>query len=370
MEENLKKLISGLLMIVVLSAIFSLFLMVFYVKAADIDRVRNCMLMQNQQKKQPVEPKRIPRITRWDFTFKLPVTGEKDSYHWVVKGGIGQSIDPDKDRISPFYGKFMENGEPVVLKSPTAIFDKNRRALTSTTNVLIEMPWSAITGRGFRFNIDDRFCKIFNNSHTTIEKEKAGASSMVGNPAPPAADDADDTAGKDKKQSVLQIDSKQFYYYGDDNRQVWKENVFAWDSSGVIKADRMEAIHYSDEEKAENPELSSVKKIICTGNVKIDQGTKWAVSDTAIHIVKTDILILTVDPGKRAVYWEESSDKTTVTRVSARKIISYRKENRFDAIEGQETALNIPRGDVDKIRILGFDSKKLGLFVSKMRKEK
>jgi len=369
MEKNFKKLISGLLVIIVLSMIFSFFLMVFCVKAADKERVQRLILREKQRKDLPVEPERAPEITRWDFNFRLPVTGQKDLYRWEVKGGMGRSIDSVKDRISPFVGEFMEDSEPVMLRSPTVIFDKNKRVLTSTTDVLIDLPWAKIAGRGFRFNMEDRFCKILNDCHTTIEKSEAGASPMMGNPGQVVADESSDTAGKAKKPNILKIDSRKFYYYGSEGRQVWAEEVFAWDSNGVIKADRMEAFNYSDEEKAKNPNLSGIKRIVCTGNVKIDQNTKWAVADTTVYMAESDVLILTAKPGKKATYWEESADKATATKVSANEIISYRKKNSFQATKGQQTTFDIPRSEINKVSILGFDSKKkLKLFGPKPKR--
>ena len=379
MDQNLKRLISGILIILSLSIIFSLFLMVFYVSAADVQRMKKLMAMDAQQKDVPGPAAQIPTISRYKFSLKLPVVGQKDRYHWIIKGGFSRSIDADKDRISSFDGTFFsENGEPMVLKSPIVTFDKSKLVLTSRDRVFLDLSWSRNYGRGFLLDMENRFCKIFEDSHSTIEKSKASASPMFdvsqnqsdtenSNDTVTDDDKPDENIEKPKKTGILKIEAKELYYFMDKNRVLYKNKVFVWDTSGIIKADRMEVFNYSDEEKAENPEHSGVREIICTGNVKIDQGTKWAIGNKAVFDKATNVVTLTGTARKRAVYWEFNSDRTEVHRFAGDIIRNNRNTNDFEVVTTVSETMEMESllaSEVDKVKILGFDSKKFGLFTS------
>lgn len=379
MDQNLKKLMSGILIIFSLSIIFSLFLMVFYVNAGDVQRMKNLMALDAQQKDVPGPAAQIPTISRFKFSLKLPVVGQKDRYHWIIKGGFSRSIDADKDRISSFDGTFFsENGEPMALKAPIVIFDKGKLVLTSMAKVSLDLSWSQNYGRGFLLDMENRFCKMFEDSHSTIEKSKASASTMFegssvqsdtenSNDTVTADDKPDENTEKPKEPSILKIEAKELYYFIDKNRVIYKNKVFVWDTGGIIKADRMEVFNYSNEEKAKNPELSGVREIICTGNVKIDQGTKWAIGNKAVFDKATNVITLTGTAEKQAVYWELTADKTNVRKVSGDVITDDRNKNVFKAkgtVEIPSKVEFLLASEVDKVKILGFDSKKFGLFKS------
>ena len=364
-----KKLLSGLFVIVLLSLIFALFLKVFLVRAQDVAHIKELLAQEEQRITDGEEDEIIPTITRWNFSFKLPVAGEKDKYHWKIDGGLSRSIDASRDRITNFHGDFSEGGEPVSLSAPEIVFDKEKRLLTTADDVAIDLSWSRHTGRGFYFDMETQICKTFENSVTRIDKSGAKKSSIM------SGEDASDTSPGERSTSalktkggVLTINANQFSYYMAEGRMLYQGHVFAWDISGVIKADRMEVFTSSEEETEQDPSLSGVKQIVCTGDVKIDQLTKWAVADKAIFNVAEDIMQLTSVPPKRAKFWELTEDQKDIKITAAEVLTNYRSRGEFHADRRATYKLG-SASEVDKVKILGFDSIKMGLIIPKTKTE-
>jgi LptA/(LptD N-terminal domain) LPS transport protein len=360
-----KKLFSGLFVIILLSLIFALFLKIFIVRAQDVTRIKDLMTEDELRKVSGENEEIAPTVTRWNFSFKLPVPGEKDKNHWKIEGGLSRSIDANRDRITPFRGDFSEGGEPVSLSASEMVFDKEKRLLTTDEDVEIDLTWSRHNGRGFYFDMETQICKTFENSVTRIDKSGAKKSSIM------SGEDAPDTSAKERSTStlktkggVLTINANEFSYYMAEGRMVYNGNVFAWDTSGVIKSDRMEVFNYSDEEMEADPSLSGVKQIVCTGNVKIDQLTKWAVADKALFDVAEDIMKLTSVPPRRARFWELAEDRKDIKITSAKTLINNRRLGEFKGSGGASQIFG-RASEVDKVKILGFDSIKLGLIIPK-----
>ena len=360
-----KKLLSGLFVIVLLSLIFALFLKVFLVRARDVTHIKDLLAQEEQRKAAGANEEITPKINRWNFSFRLPVPGEKDKNLWKIDGGLSRSIDANRDRITPFHGDFSEGGEPVSLSAREMVFDKEKRLLTTDQDVEIDLTRARHNGRGFYFDMETQICKTFENSVTRIDKSGARESSIM------SAGDAPDTSARERSTTalkttggVLTINADQFSYYMAEGRMVYQGNVFAWDTSGVIKSDRMEVFNYSDEETKADPSLSGVKKIVCTGNVKIDQLTKWAVGDKAIFNVAEDVMTLTSVPPRRARFWELSQDQKDIKITSAEVLTNNRRLGQFKGSGGASQTFG-NASEIDKVRILGFDSVKLGLIVPK-----
>jgi len=360
MKQYQNKLISGLLVIVLLTLLFSLLLKVFHVRASDVNHVRKLMRQQEELAGAPDAEMTAPKVSRYGFSFKLPVAGEKGKHHWKITGGVSRSIDENRDLIYPFHGDFVEGGDPVSLYAPTIVFDKNLRLLTSDEPVVIDLSWSRHKGRGFFFDMEKRICKTYENSTTRINKQGAKSSPVLGGSAPDTGTEARRTMAIDTSGGTLTINADKFSYYMSEDRMLYQGNVFAWDADGVIKADVMEVFCYSEQEKQDTPTLSGVKRIICTGNVKIDQITKWAVGEKAVYDVARDVVTLTADAPRRAKYWELSDDEKEITIVGGQKIVHLRSRNEFTAETGA-THQHLLASKINKVKILGFDSRKLGL---------
>lgn len=115
----------------------------------------------------------------------------------------------------------------------------------------------------------------------------------------------------------------------------FKGNVKAQQGTHVIHSDSLKVFYRQDLTNKEKPGAGeeAIDKIIATGNVKIRFDDKMAVSEEAVYVAKTQILILS-GPACRVTSGNDSISgaKITLHRTTGKIDIEGSKENRVEAI--------------------------------------
>ena len=111
-------------------------------------------------------------------------------------------------------------------------------------------------------------------------------------------------------------------------------NVRATQGDTVIIADRLK-IYYqkAPREKGGGAGEESIKKIIASGNVTIQMDDKVAVTEQAVYITKTEVLVLTGTNSKiTSDNNSASGDRITLYRADNHMIVDSSSEERVEAI--------------------------------------
>jgi lipopolysaccharide transport protein LptA len=310
-----------------------------WVKESDITAARREV---RREKAGPSDdaPAMVPRISREDFEFRLPIPGEKGKYQWKVKGDKAVSVDANTDKIFGFRGEMIDRGEPLELSSETVLFDKEKRVLSTNDDVVLKAPWARIESHGMLMEMATNDAQFSGGVTTQIDREEAekrqiAPSASDQKNAPPKATEKDEGKAKKKKKSPLVITSRELRLRSKQNLAIFTGEVLAKDDSGTISAERMEAQNYSQEETKKDPKLKGVKKVICTGDVKIDQveGKKQARCARAEYDAATNIIHLYYDPktGKKVVYRDEEqkiqteAEEMTIDRTTS--VVEFKGEH-------------------------------------------
>jgi len=111
-------------------------------------------------------------------------------------------------------------------------------------------------------------------------------------------------------------------------------NVRATQGNTVITAERLKIyLNRGPGEKKSGTEKESIKKIVADGNVTIKMDDIVAVTDRAVYIAKTDVLILTGTNSKITSEKDSvSGDKITLYRADDRMIVDGSGKERVEAI--------------------------------------
>jgi len=321
------------LLVVGLWGVAAMFMALFWVRESDLAAARD----EAAREKFPAPdstPPVMPTITRKDFEFRLPVPGERGKYEWKVSGRKTVPVNPTTDRLFDFEGEMVNRGDLIKLSSPTALFDRERRVLSSRDGVVLQSEWSKTEAAEMVMDMKTNSTRFSGGVTTEIDREEAAKREVVSVPppgggkgSPPEA--ATDKPKEKKKRSPLIIKSQRLDVDLDKNRAVYTGKVMAKDDSGIIHADKMEAENYSKEETEKNPKLKGVKTVTCTGNVVINQvaAKKQSLCTRAVYDAKTNIIHLYGDPktGKKVVYRDEDA----MRQVTAVELIFDRNKNKI-----------------------------------------
>ncbi len=122
-------------------------------------------------------------------------------------------------------------------------------------------------------------------------------------------------------------------------------NVKATSEDGVITSDKLKIYYKKGSDKKENLALSeeSIEKIVANGNVKIRFDNRVAVTQQAVYITESRILILTgtgskVTSGNNSI----SGSKITLYRVDGRITVESSSEKRVEAVFYSEEKGEMP----------------------------
>jgi len=285
----------------------------FWVRESDVTAARQ-QVSREQSPPSDDTPPMVPKIFRRNFEFRLPIPGEKGKYRWKVKGDKAFSVDANTDKIFGFQGEMIERGDTLNLSSPSVLFDKEKRLLSTNDDVLLKAPWARIESHGMLMEMETSDAHFSGGVTTQIDREEAEKRQLAPPTSgqksdPPKTTEKDDKKATKKKKSPLVITSRELRMLSKQNLAIFTGDVLAKDDSGTISAEKMEAYNYTDEETKKNPKLKGVKKVICTGDVKIDQteGKKQARCERAEYDAATNMVHLYYDPktGKKVVYRDE-----------------------------------------------------------------
>lgn len=344
----------------------ALFLSLFWVKGKDLAAAREDLRNLSSPSPRETEPV-MPKISRRNFWFGEPVPGQKGKYHWEVTGDRSAALDATTDSIFGFKGKTLNRGETIELASPLVRLNKENRTLSSRDNVVVQLEWARIESREMLMDMESSDTRFSGGVTTEIDTEEA--KKKQGNPARPAGTqkktDPETQAGtpavrptepdsaekppEKKKKTPLVITSEELRMFARKNLAIFIGDVLAKDESGIIVADRMEALNYSDEETEKDPKQKGVKTVICTGNVKIDQlGKKQALCQRAVYDAKTNTVHLYYDAetGKKVVYRDEEEK----WQAEAQEMILDRNRNEVKFV-GQVKTVDF---NEDRKSFLGF----------------
>jgi len=138
----------------------------------------------------------------------------------------------------------------------------------------------------------------------------------------------------DKAVERIHITSDRLVSEAKSNTAEFIGNVRATQGNTVITADRLKIYLNRDPGKKERGMgKDSIKKIVADGNVTIKMDDIVAVTDRAVYIAKTDVLILTGTSSK--ITSEKNSitgDKITLYRADDRMIVDGSGKERVEAI--------------------------------------
>jgi len=318
MNDTKRRQASGLakkaLFLVTFWGVAAMLMALFWVRENDLAAAREEVLLEKAPPSEDT-PTLMPKITRQDFEFRLPVPGEKGKYKWKVSGRKSVSINPTTDRILDLAGEMVDRDDVIKLTSPIALFDRKKRVLRSSDGVILQSEWMKTEAPKMVMDMKADHTEFSGGVTTEIDTEEAEKRELVAVPPPqgekgsPEKTTADKPKGKKKKRSPLTIKSSNLSIDMKTNRAIYTGAVVAKDDSGTIHADKMESSNYSEEEKKKNPKLKGVKTVICTGNVMINQleGKKQALCARAVYDARTNTVHLYHDPktGKKVVYRDE-----------------------------------------------------------------
>ncbi len=343
------------LLVVTFWGVAAMLMALFWVRENDLAAAREAFLLEKAPSSEQT-PTLMPKITRQDFEFRLPVPGEKGKYKWKVSGRKSISVNPTTDRILDFEGEMVDRGDLINLSSPVALFDRKRRVLRSSDGVILQSEWMKTEAPKMVMDMKADHTEFSGGVTTEIDTEEAEKRELVAVTPPPGEKGnpdkttADKPKEKQKKKSPLVITSKNLSVDLNTNRAIYTGNVVAKDDSGTIVADKMESSNFTDEEKKKNPKLKGVKTVVCTGNVKINQleGKKQALCARAVYDARTNTVHLYHDPktGKKVVY----RDEVQKWQAQAKDMILDRNKNEVKFIGGVETVDFNP----DRKGFLGF----------------
>lgn len=343
----------------------ALFLALFWVRETDLMAARQELRKQRSPGPDATESV-MPKISRRNFWFGEPVPGQKGTYQWEVTGDRSAPLDATTDSIFGFKGKTLNRGETVELSSPLVRLDKENRTLSSRDSVVVQLEWARIASREMLMDMESSDTRFSGGVTTEIDTEEAkkrqGSPAPVaatekesettvqeGTPAPPEGSEASEKPPEKKKKTPLVITSNELRMFAKKNLAIFIGSVVAKDESGIILADRMEALNYSDEETKKDPKLKGVKTVVCTGNIKIDQlGKKQALCERAVYDARTNTVHLYYDvqTGKKVVYRDEEEK----WQAEAQEMILDRNQNEVKFL-GQVKTVDF---NEDRKSFLGF----------------
>jgi len=346
----------GLLVLIVLGA-GAVLAALFWVRDSDLAAARDALLRESSTSSgEP--PSLVPKISREGFEFRLPLPGEKGKHRWKVCGGRSVSVGPSGDRILDFRGEMIDQGEVSRLSSATALFDREKRTLSCRGDVVLQSDWARINAPEMAMEMESDSTLFSGGVEAEIDTEKAPTGEAVQSQQPEQGIPGQQPPGKPKeekkKRSPLIIKSWELHLQRKKNLVVFIGDVVATDEAGTIVAEKMEAQNYSEEEKKKNPDLKGIKRVKCTGNVKISQAAegkgeeKQAICAVAVYDAETNTVRLYHDPetGKKVVY----RDEVEKWQAEAHEMILYRDTGEVKFV-GEVKAVDY---NPDRKSFLGF----------------
>ena len=338
----------------VIWGVAAMFMALFWVKERDLADARQDLRNDGSPPSRETASV-MPKIFRRNFWFGEPLPGQRGKYQWEVNGDRSVPVDAQTDKVFGFKGKTQNRGDTVELSSPLVLLNKENRTISSRDGVVVQLDWAKIEAREMLMEMQSSDTRFFGDVTTQIDTEEA--KKRQGNPSTPATTEkkteakreATDKPPEKKKKSPLVITSDELRMFAKKNLAIFIGNVVAKDESGIIVADQMEALNYSEEETKKDPNLKGVKTVICIGNVKIDQlGKKQAVCNRAVYDASTNIVHLYYDAetGKKVVYRDEEQK----WQAEAQEMMLDRNQNEVKFI-GQVKTVDF---NEDRKSFLGF----------------
>ena len=167
--------------------------------------------------------------------------------------------------------------------------------------------------------------KIFNFNPGTLRTQIVGAVTVamitVLTIFNAAADDKPRTLPNTAEKDKIYITANSLITESESGFAEFSGNVRAVQGKTVIIADRLKIFYRQGPKKKENPTAAgtSIEKIVATGNVKITFDDKVAVTQQAVYLTETRVLILT-GPNSKVTSNKDSisGDKITFNRVDGR----------------------------------------------------
>ena len=309
--------ISGLLIIACFTACFIFMVTVFYTSAGDEQIVIDQMYKEILQEKELGRGKYIPRVSKWDFTIRLPVEGSAGTFHWMVKGAYATNYMDRGQLIYGFVGETMDKKNPVRLVSSEMVFDDMQKELYTNKPVYAELGWGSISGNGLRLKWKHDIIEIKSNVEVALEPgnlpEEARIVDIEDNKTKTESTNKAET-NKDKKQDEnsgqLIITSDKLKIFGKEDKAIFTGKVIARDNQGTISANVMEVQNYTKEERKADPTRTGIKTVVCKGSVKIDLTDQAAKCQHAIFDAATNIITLLGEKvdGKyiQVEYWKKA----------------------------------------------------------------
>jgi lipopolysaccharide transport protein LptA len=260
---------------------------VLHPSQADVERAGRQLGLERRPSNQRDPNFAWPQITRWHFVTHLPIPGTVNQYRWRAQGELACSLDRDHDRMLRFRLEALDADKPIVLVSPVVLFDKKKRALDSEAATQVTFAWGTVQSQKAHLDLDAVTAAFDGSVVVDVDREEAPASGGAN-----AADADEGAAAKPADKKPLRITADHFEIVTAEDKGVFTGNVQAVDSSGTIWADEMVVEYYTDEEKAADPTHTGMKRVTCTGHVRIDQKTEQAKCEKAVYDVTANVVTL------------------------------------------------------------------------------
>jgi hypothetical protein len=289
------RMFKGIGLVLALVAVALLLYAVLHPSEADIARAERQLGLERRPSGQLDPNFAWPQITRWHFVTHLPIPGTVNQYRWRAQGELACSLDRDHDRMMNFRLEALDAAKPIVLVSPVVLFDKKRRTLESEAATHVTFSWGTVQSNKARLDLDAVTATFDEAVVVDVDREEATDAGSAANGGANAGGAEAGGAGAEAKpaeKKPLRITADHFEIITTEDKGIFTGNVQAVDSSGTIWADEMIVEYYTDKEKAADPSLSGMKRVTCTGHVRIDQKTEQAKCEKAVYEVTPNVVTL------------------------------------------------------------------------------
>ena len=312
LDQTTERMLKGM----VFALVFAVGLGVLYAamtpSKADIERAEAQVLAEGRTEA-PRDPNFAwPKVVRWKFVTYLPVPGEVGGYRWRAEGEFAFSLDLDRDRMVNFRLETPGSAEPITLVSPAAIFDKKAGMLFSEAATKVTFPWGTVESETMILDLDT-VDAIFNEDVVVIRQSAGGALAVAGGGGGGESGANGEISVKPAAKKPLRITADRFEIRSAKDTGIFSGNVVAKDEGGTIWADTMVVEYYSDEEKKADPSRTGMKRVTCTGHVRIDQETEQAKCDRAVYDLEKNTITMTKSETAQVVYRkDDGKDKLQI----------------------------------------------------------
>ena len=307
LDRTTVRMFKGIALVPAIAAVLVFLYAVLHPSEADIERAAEELRLERRQPQQRDPNYAWPEITRLNFVTKLPIPGDVNQYHWRAQGDLAYSVDRDRDCIVNFRLVTLGADKPIELVSPLALFDRKTRTLEAEVATEVTFSWGTVRSDTMRLDLDTT--NAFFSENVVVEVTNTAESGLTGG-GTDTTDTEDDTENDTKpaEKQPLRITADHFEIRSAEDTGTFIDNVKAVDGSGTIWADKMTVEYYSDEEKAADPSRTGMKRVTCTGDVRIDQKTEQAKCEKAVYDVAANVITLMSTETTRVLYRKDDGE--------------------------------------------------------------